>query len=164
VSFARVVLAAFVATACSPARAPAPAPAAPPPTDAAPADAAPAAVTSALAADAAAPSGSSSDEELERALAAANPKLEACRAAGLAENARLSGRVRVKIRVAPDGRVQAVDDQGSTLPSPTVACFEDALRALQLPRDAHPYEIVKSYTVLPPPDVWPTARDAGASR
>jgi membrane-bound lytic murein transglycosylase B len=162
VSFARVVLAAFVATACSPARAPAPAPAAPPPTDAAPADAAPAAVTSAVAADAA--SGSPSDEELERALAAANPKLEACRAVGLAENARLSGHVRVKIRVAPDGRVQTVDDQGSTLPSPTVACFEDALRALQLPRDAHPYEIAKSYTVLPPPDVWPTARDAGASR
>ncbi len=159
-SCARLPFTLAFAVACSPARAPAGADGVGAP------DAAPGSVS---AADAAAPptaatsSSSPSDDELERALGTANSKLEACRTTGLAQNARLSGHVRVKIRVAADGHVEAVDDQGSTLPSPAVvACFEDALRSLQMPRDAHPYEIVKSYTVLPTPDVWPTARDAGA--
>jgi hypothetical protein len=108
------------------------------------------------------PAAASSDEALERALAVANSKLEECRTQGLARTPRLSGRVLLKIRVAADGHVEAIEDRGSTIVDKTlVGCFSDALRGLRLPADASAYEIVKSYTVLPPPDVWPTARDAG---
>lgn len=161
-----LALTAVVATACSPTRASAPASTAAPANAEGAAGAAAAVVAPAADADATAfAGGSPSNDDLERALAGANPGLEVCRSDGLARNARLSGHVRVKIRVAADGHVDGVDDQGSTLADHTVVtCFEDALRGLQLPRDAHPYEIAKSYTVLPPPDVWPTARDGGPSR
>jgi hypothetical protein len=96
------------------------------------------------------------DEAIEHALAAANPKLEACRTAGLKRESRLSGHVRVKLHVDAHGAVTQVEDLGSKVnDGETLACFVAALKALTLPADNEAYEVVKSYTILPPPDVWP---------
>ncbi len=97
-------------------------------------------------------SGSLPKAAIERVVAAAKPRIKACYQQGLARDAKLQGRIKVRFRIGPSGAVEDVGDASdagsSFFDARVVLCVHEVFRSLVFPSPGgfvtaiHPFNFV----------------------